>query len=145
MHIFHLEEYAVQLDQLNLKEAWEIQGFDPKDLFSAHMSLVGYASYFTKSLQFEGGGDNQNIPEASVENTLNDIKELASTNECYKQRGGEAKNKNLNSPNILQKRTSSKTKPRSSGREQRRSSTGNSNYVGELSIQLTKQLHACRL
>jgi hypothetical protein len=96
------------------------------------MSLVGYASYFTKSMQFEGGGDNQNLLEASVENTLNDIEVLASTNEFYKQRGGETKNKNPNSPNVLQKSTSTKTKPQSSGQEQRRSSTGNSNDCGDL-------------
>jgi hypothetical protein len=96
------------------------------------MSLVGYASYFSKSVQFEeGGGDNQNLPEASIENTLNDIEELASTNEYYKQRGRETTNKNPNSPNVSQKSTSTKTKPRSSGQEQRRSSTGNSDDGGD--------------
>ena len=40
------------------------------------MSLVGYASYFSKSVQFkEGGGANQNLPKASIENTVNDIEE----------------------------------------------------------------------
>jgi hypothetical protein len=57
-----------------LKEAQAIKGFDLKDLFFAHMTLVGYASYFSKNEQFEeGGGDNQNLPEASIEDTLNDI------------------------------------------------------------------------
>jgi hypothetical protein len=70
-----LDEFAGQFDQLGLKEAKCIEGFNPNDLFSAHMSLVGYSSYFTKSEQFkEGGGDNQNIPETSVDEALNDIK-----------------------------------------------------------------------
>jgi hypothetical protein len=44
-----LDEFAIQFDQIGLKEAKSIEGFDPKDLFSAHMSLVGYYSYLCKS------------------------------------------------------------------------------------------------
>jgi hypothetical protein len=45
------------------------------------MSLVGCSSYFCKSEKFkEGVGDNQNIPEASIEETLNDIEELERNN-----------------------------------------------------------------
>jgi hypothetical protein len=104
-HISHLDEFVVQLDQLSLKEAQAIKGFDPKDSFSAHMSLVGYSSYFSKSEQFEeGGGDNQNLLEASIEETLNDIEELESTNECYRKRGRETTNKNPNSPECIPKK-----------------------------------------
>jgi hypothetical protein len=39
-HISHLDEFVGQLDQLSLKEAQAIKGFDPKNSFSAHMSLV---------------------------------------------------------------------------------------------------------
>jgi hypothetical protein len=82
--ISHLDEYTTQFDQFSLKEVQAIQGFDPKDFFSAHMSLIGYGSYFSKFVQLEeGGGDNQNIPEASLENTLDDIEALANTNEYY--------------------------------------------------------------
>jgi hypothetical protein len=43
----------------------------------AHMSLIRYDSYFSKSMQFEeGGGDNQNLPEASLENIVDDIEAL---------------------------------------------------------------------
>jgi hypothetical protein len=42
----------------------EIEGFDPDGLFSAHMFSIGYRLSFTKSLQLdEGGGDNQNPQE----------------------------------------------------------------------------------
>jgi len=47
-NIYHLDEFAGQFDQLVLKEAKCIEGFDPSDLFSTHMSLVGYSSYFCK-------------------------------------------------------------------------------------------------
>jgi hypothetical protein len=81
-HISHLDEFVGQLDQLGLKEAQCINGFDPKNLFSAHMSLVEYSSYFSKSKQFEGGGDNKNIPNDSIEENLNDIEE-------FKKRGNQ--------------------------------------------------------
>jgi hypothetical protein len=48
------------------------------------MTLVWCASYFSKNEKFEGEGYNQNLPEASIENTLNGIEELAITNECYR-------------------------------------------------------------
>jgi hypothetical protein len=47
-HNSHLDEFAGQFYQLGLKEAQCIEAFDPKDLFSAHISLVGYSSYFCK-------------------------------------------------------------------------------------------------
>jgi hypothetical protein len=43
----------------------------------------------------EGGGENQNLPEASIEESQNDIEELASTNECYRQKGREEWEKTL--------------------------------------------------
>jgi hypothetical protein len=105
-HISHLDEFAGQFDQLGLKEVECIEGFDPNDLFTAHMSLVGYSSYFTKIEQFkEGGGDNLNLPETSVNEALNDMEELSSTNECYRQQGREVTNKNPNSPIVSQRST----------------------------------------
>jgi hypothetical protein len=108
-HISHLNEFVGQLDQLSLKEAQAINGFDPKNSFFAHMSIVKYSSYVSKLEKFkEGGGGNQNLLEAFVEETLNDIKELENTNECYMQKGKEATSKNPNSPNISQKCSSTK-------------------------------------
>jgi hypothetical protein len=83
-HIYHLVELIGQLDQLILNEVECIKGFEPNDLFIAQMSLVGYSSYFTKIEKFkEGGGDNLNLSEMSVNEALNDIEELTSTNGCY--------------------------------------------------------------
>jgi hypothetical protein len=80
-----LDEFARQFDQLGLKEVKCIEGFNPNDLFFAHMSRVVYSSYFTKFEQFkEGGRDNQNIPKILVDEALNNIEELDNTNECYR-------------------------------------------------------------
>jgi hypothetical protein len=112
-NISHLDEYTIQFDHLSLKEVQAIHGFDPKDLFSAHMSLIRYGSYFSKSMQFEeGGGDNQNLPEASLENTLDDIEALDNTNEYYKKWGREETRKNPGSPNVSQKSTRQKQNPK---------------------------------
>jgi hypothetical protein len=131
-HISHLDEFDGQLDQLILKEEQSSKGFDPKNLFSAHMSLVEYSSYFSKSEEFkEGGGDNQNINEASIEETMNDIDVWERNNDCYKQKGREETSKNPNSPNISQICASTKTKPRSSGLEPRRKFSRNLDKGGE--------------
>jgi hypothetical protein len=62
-HISHLDELAGHLDQLGLKEVELVEGFDPNDMFTAHMASIGYSSYFTKIEQFkEGGGDNLESP-----------------------------------------------------------------------------------
>jgi hypothetical protein len=79
----------------------------------------------------EGGGDNQNLPEASIEEALNDVEELASTNECYRQKGREETSKNPNSPSVSQRGTSVKTKPRSSGLEPRKTPAENSDDGGD--------------
>jgi hypothetical protein len=113
-HISHLDEFAAQFDQLGMHEAKSIEGFDPNDLFFAHMSLVGYSSYFCKSEQFkEGGGDNQNLPDTLVDEALS---------ECYRQKGKEVTNRNtnFNSPSVLQRSTPDKTKSRSSGMQTRK-------------------------
>jgi hypothetical protein len=64
-----LDEFVGQFDQLGLKEAQCNEGFDHKDLFSAHMSLVGYSSYFYKYEQFkEGGGTIKISPRPQLDN-----------------------------------------------------------------------------
>jgi len=47
-HISHLDELAGHLDQLGLNEAKLVEGFNQNDMFTTHMSLIGYSSYFTK-------------------------------------------------------------------------------------------------
>jgi hypothetical protein len=106
-HISHLYEFAGQFDQIGLKEAKYIDGFDPNGLFSTHMSMVGHSSYFYKFEQFQegGGGDNQNLLDTSVDKSLNDIKELYRTNECYRKKGREVTNKTPNFPSVSQRST----------------------------------------
>jgi hypothetical protein len=73
-HVSHLDELAGHFDQFGLKEVELVEGFDPNDMFTAHMALIGYSSYFTKIEQFkEGGGDNLDLPETTTDQTLNDI------------------------------------------------------------------------
>jgi hypothetical protein len=51
-HITHLDELADHFEQLGLKEAKFVKGFDPYNTFYAHMELIVYSSYFTKIEQF---------------------------------------------------------------------------------------------
>jgi hypothetical protein len=61
-----------------------------------------------------------NLPETSSNQDFNDMEELVSTNEGYRQQGREAMDKNPNSPTVSQKSTPIRTKPRSSGLEMRK-------------------------
>jgi hypothetical protein len=75
-----------------MREIHKFEGFDLDGLFTTHMFSIGYGTYFTKSVQLdEGGGDNQNPQGNSLENhqlpLQDDIDTLVSTNDQYRQRG----------------------------------------------------------
>jgi len=54
------------------------------------MELIGYSSYFTKIEQFqEGGRDNLDLPEIAAGEVSNNMEEIISTNEGYRQHGRE--------------------------------------------------------
>jgi hypothetical protein len=96
------------------------------------MELIGYSSYFTKIEQFqEGGGDNLDIPEIATDQVSDNMEELISTNEGYRQHGREVADKNPSSPNNSQKSTPSRTKYRTSGIEMRKASAGGSDDGGD--------------
>jgi hypothetical protein len=58
-----IDEFAVQLDQYNLKFADEIKGFDPNHFFMAHVTFVGYNISLAIAFLFEEEeGDNQDPP-----------------------------------------------------------------------------------
>jgi len=44
-----LDEIEGHLDQLGLKEAEIVEGFNQNDMFTVHMASIGHNSYFTKS------------------------------------------------------------------------------------------------
>lgn len=74
-------------------------------MFTAHMASIGYSSYFTKIEQFKGGGDNLDLPETTIDQALNDMEELISTNEGYRQHGREVVDRNPDSLIVSQKST----------------------------------------
>jgi hypothetical protein len=47
-HITHLDELVGHLDKLGLKEGEFVKSFDPDNMFTTHMDLISYSSYFTK-------------------------------------------------------------------------------------------------
>jgi hypothetical protein len=47
-HITHLNELAEHHEQMGLKEAKLVEGFDPDSEFTTHMQLVKYASHFIR-------------------------------------------------------------------------------------------------
>jgi hypothetical protein len=70
------------------------------------MELICYSSYFTKIEHFqEEARDNLDIHEVVADQVLDNMEELMSTNEGYRQHGKEVADKNLSSPNNSQKST----------------------------------------
>jgi hypothetical protein len=51
--ISHLDETSTHFDLFNLKQANEIKGFDPNQLFMTHMTSVGYNMAFSKTFYLE--------------------------------------------------------------------------------------------
>jgi hypothetical protein len=71
----------------------------------------------------EGVGDNQNLPEASIDEAMNDVEELARTNECYRKKGREATRKTLIHTMFYKEVFFIKKKSKSSGIEPRKAPT----------------------
>jgi hypothetical protein len=131
-HITHLNELAGHHEQLGLKEAKFVEGFDPDNKFTAHMELVGYSSHFTKIEQFqEGGRDNLDLHEMEAYQVSNDTGEINNTNEGHRQHDREVTNQNPNSPTTSQRSTPSRTKNKTSGMETRKTSVGGSDDGGD--------------
>jgi hypothetical protein len=93
-----LDELAIHFDNFNLRENFEIQGFNSSELFIAHMFSTGYGSSFINSTQFkERGGDNQNPLEVVPEKIHDDIDTLINTNDQYRKKGRTTRSGNPNS------------------------------------------------
>jgi len=45
----HLDEFTKNFDKFKIRELFEVPGFDPNDLFTTHMSAIGYGSSFLKT------------------------------------------------------------------------------------------------
>jgi hypothetical protein len=61
--ISKIDEFAIQLDQYNLKFVDEIKGFDPNHLFTVHMTYVGCNTSLANTLLFkEEEGDSEDPP-----------------------------------------------------------------------------------
>jgi hypothetical protein len=96
-HITHLSELVGHHEQLGLKQAKLVKGFDRHNKFTPHMEFVGYSSHFIKIEQFqEGGRDNLDLHEIDAYQVSNDIGEINCTNEVHRQHGKEVRKQNLN-------------------------------------------------
>jgi hypothetical protein len=102
--ISKIDEFAVQLDQYNLKFAEEIKGFDPNHIFIDHMTSVGFSNSLANTFLFgEEEGDSQDPPTPIVERKKEDIETIVSTTDQHKQRGRVENERSTHSPNVSQK------------------------------------------
>jgi len=86
--IAHLDETSTHFDLFKLKQANEIKGFDPNQLFGTHMISVGYSASFSKTFLFgEEEGDSQNTQGLPMEKLQEYIVTLVNTNDHHRQQG----------------------------------------------------------
>jgi hypothetical protein len=102
--ISKIDEFSTQLDQYNLKYAEEIKGFDPNNLFTDHMTYVGFSKSLTNTFVFgEEEGDSHDPLTQIVEKRMDDIETIVSMTDQYKQRGRVSTEKSAQSPIVSQK------------------------------------------
>lgn len=130
--IIHLDETSTHFDLFNIKQANEVKGFDPNQLFMTHMTLVGCIMAFSKTILFgEGEDDNRNIQGLSVEKGQVDIETVVCTNNHHKQQGWVTNERSSRSSNFSQKSGSIKEKSQNPIQEQNKSSIDNFDDGGD--------------
>jgi hypothetical protein len=78
-----IDEFASHFQNLNLKYAKKIRGFDPNGMFVEHMLTMSFSSSFIHTILGEEEYNNLGNPTHIVD----DLEMVLSTNELYKQRG----------------------------------------------------------
>jgi hypothetical protein len=79
-NINKIDEFANHFNNVNLKHAEKIKGFDPNKIFVEDMLSVGFSNSFIQTIfNEEEEGNNQSTPVHDV----GDLETLLSTNDFY--------------------------------------------------------------
>jgi hypothetical protein len=92
-------------NNVNLKYAEKIKGFDPNKIFVEHMLSVGFNNSFIHTILNE---EEDNTQSAHVHN-VGDLETILSTNEFYKKKGKGPSERSTQSPVVTPKTTTSQS------------------------------------
>jgi hypothetical protein len=83
-NINKIDEFASHFDNVSLKYAGKIKGFNPNKIFFEYMLSVGFNNFFIQTtLNEEEEGNNQ----STLVHEAGDLEKILSTNELYKKKG----------------------------------------------------------
>jgi hypothetical protein len=100
-----IDEIASHFNNVNLKYAEKIKGFDPNKIFLGHMLLVAFTNPFIQTILNEEEEGNNQITHV---HDVGDLETLLSNNDFYKQRGKGPSERSVHSPIVTPKNTTSK-------------------------------------
>jgi hypothetical protein len=100
-----IDEFAGHFNNLNLKYAERIRGFDPNGIFLEHLLVVGFNNYFIQTRMNEDRDNDDNTPASDAD----DLETLQSTIKLYRQQGKGPSEKSVQSPAPTPKSTTSRS------------------------------------
>jgi hypothetical protein len=104
-NINKIDEFANHFNNVNMKYAENIKGFDPNKIFVEHMLSVGFNNLFIHTILNEEEDNNQGTHVQNVDN----LETILSTNGFYKQKGKGLNEKSAWSPVVTPKTTTSRS------------------------------------
>jgi hypothetical protein len=104
-NINKIDEFAGHFNNLNLRYAERLRGFDPNGIFLEHLLAVGFSSSFIHTHLNEDRDDDDNTPISDD----GDVETLQSTTELYKQQGKGSSEKSVQSSTSTPKSRTSRS------------------------------------
>jgi hypothetical protein len=99
-NINKIDEFVNYFNNVNLKYAEKIKGFDPSKIFVEYMLSVGFKNSFIHTILNE---EEYNTQSAHVHN-VGDLETILSTNEFYKKKGKGLSERSAQSPVVTPKK-----------------------------------------
>jgi hypothetical protein len=100
-----IEEFAGHFNNLNLRYAVRLRGFDPNEIFVEHLLSFCFKKSFIHTLLNEDKDNDENTPAPDA----GDLETLQSTNELHKQQGKDPGENSVQSPAATPKSTKSRS------------------------------------
>jgi hypothetical protein len=96
-----IDEFSHHFHNLNIKYDEKIRGFDPNKIFVEHMLTMIFSNSFIHTVLGEEEDNNLGNPT----HTIGDLETVLNTNELYKQRGKDPREKSSQPQNVTPKTT----------------------------------------
>jgi hypothetical protein len=106
ININKIDEFANNFNNISLKYAENLKGFDPNKIFVGHMLSIGFNKYFIQNVLSEEEEFNS---QSTHLHNFGDLEILLSSNDFYKQKGKILNKKSGQSPVVTPKNSTSRS------------------------------------